>query len=352
MEYSSGLKRFAVEAGDANGQSWKMWKRSFELYLLANKIENDEEKVTLLLLQGGHVIQQLFDRLPNATVRAPSSKYMSIIRHILKKMEQGSKESMGDFVVRLREQGSLCEIDDIYLEILLIDQIVEKGRDREMRSKILKDNLNLNEILKQARIYEGLSKHVKEFESTVQIADINIVHENKQRSNYDFQKNKLECFNCGRIGHKARDSICKATFSKCHQCNQIGHFGIKCRGNTSKISKFKRPREREDMNNGFNNKKFRSYGVFDEKKLEMKESNVKTFFYSGSDVNVDCNLGGIHLKMIIDSGSDANLIGENDWNKLKAENIQIKELEICEEKKFLGYASKIPMEIMKVLKLQ
>ena len=185
---------------------------------------------------------------------------------------------MGEFVVRLREQGSLCEIDDIYLKMLLIDQIIEKGSDRDMRSKILKDNLNLNEILKQARILEGLSKHVKEFESTVQIADINIVHENKQRSGYDFQKNKdkLECFNCGKIGHKARDPICKAIFSKCHKCNQIGHFGIKCRGNSSKISNFKRSRDKEDMYNGFNNdKKFRSYGVFDKKKLEMKESNVK-----------------------------------------------------------------------------
>lgn len=47
-----------------------------------------------------------------------------------------------------------------------------------MRSKILKYNLNLYEILKQARIFEGLSKHV------------NKVHENKQRSGYGFQKNK------------------------------------------------------------------------------------------------------------------------------------------------------------------
>ena len=87
MEYPSGLKHFEVVAGGANGQTWKMWKRSFELYLLANKIENDEEKVTLLLLQGGYVIQQLFDRLPIATARAPSSKYMSMLISFQKQME-------------------------------------------------------------------------------------------------------------------------------------------------------------------------------------------------------------------------------------------------------------------------
>ena len=43
MEYPSGLKHFEVVAGDANGQTWKMWKRSFDLYLLANKIETTKK---------------------------------------------------------------------------------------------------------------------------------------------------------------------------------------------------------------------------------------------------------------------------------------------------------------------
>ena len=70
---------------------------------------------------------------------------------------------MGEFKVRLREQGSLCDVDEKTLEILLVDQIMENGNDRELRSKILNDNLKLNEVLKQARVLEGHSKHVKGF---------------------------------------------------------------------------------------------------------------------------------------------------------------------------------------------
>ena len=29
MEYPSGLKHFEVVAGDANGQTWKMWKMNY-----------------------------------------------------------------------------------------------------------------------------------------------------------------------------------------------------------------------------------------------------------------------------------------------------------------------------------
>lgn len=298
MEFSSGLKHFEIVAGDANGQKWKLWKRSFELYLLANKIEDDDEKVTLLLLQGGPVIQILSDRLPNAIARAPMSKFTAIIvaldshfistsngvyeRHILRKMEQGPKELMGNYVLRLREQGSLCNVDDLTLEILLVDQIVEKGRDRDLRSKILKDNLDINGILKQARILEVLSKHVKAFEINEEIADINHVRINNQE-NFEYQKKnenivKMECFNCGNLGHRARDSICKAKSAKCYKCNQIGHFGVKCRGKSRDVGNFKRLRENEETKNEFEEKKMRSYGVFDEMQLEIDKSDEKIFF--------------------------------------------------------------------------
>lgn len=158
QDFSNGMKYFETVAGDVNGQKWKTWKRCFELFLLANKIEDDDEKVTLLLLKGGPIIQTLSDRLPNARARK---------------------------FVWLREQGSLCDVDEVTLEIMFVDQIV----DRELRNKIFKDNLDLNGILKQARILEGLSKQIKTFEINVEIGEVNRVEENKQR-NYEFQKKR------------------------------------------------------------------------------------------------------------------------------------------------------------------
>lgn len=97
----------------------------------------------------------------------------------------------------------------------------------------------------------------------------------KRRENFD----KMECYSCGRLGHKSRDPNCKASSAKCYNCNQIGHFSTKCRKirfKSNDVRNLKRSRENIDLKDEVQQKKMRSYGVFDEMQLEIEKSDIKT----------------------------------------------------------------------------
>lgn len=57
-------------------------------------------------------------------------------RHIFRNLEQSPEESIEKFVLRLREQGSLCEYGN-WLDENIKKQIFVKGYSDELRSKIL-----------------------------------------------------------------------------------------------------------------------------------------------------------------------------------------------------------------------
>lgn len=50
--------------GDGGGHEWQAWLREFEWYLLANKIEDEQEKFVKLMHLASQKIQELFAILP------------------------------------------------------------------------------------------------------------------------------------------------------------------------------------------------------------------------------------------------------------------------------------------------
>lgn len=47
-------------------------------------------------------------------------------------------------------------------------------------------------------------------------------------------------------------------------------------------------------------------------------------------------VGGVNLKMLVDSGATSNVMGENVWNRLKAENIKCYSYVPKEQKMFVS----------------
>lgn len=47
--------------GDNCENEWKLWLRSFELFMKASNVTDDEQKQTMLLHFGGQKVQELYD---------------------------------------------------------------------------------------------------------------------------------------------------------------------------------------------------------------------------------------------------------------------------------------------------
>src|SRR6218665_1664792 len=101
------------------GPRWKRWLRSFEFYIAAKGVTSDVQKRALLLHTAGMAVQDLFETLPpggNAddaasaydvarrTLDAHFSPKLNTPyeRHVFRQMKQESKETVDQFVSRLR----------------------------------------------------------------------------------------------------------------------------------------------------------------------------------------------------------------------------------------------------------
>ena len=58
---------------------WKLWKRSFNLYLVAKGITKDEQKTALLLHTGGLNFQELYYTLLTGTDMKPFAESMELL---------------------------------------------------------------------------------------------------------------------------------------------------------------------------------------------------------------------------------------------------------------------------------
>ena len=60
---------------------WKLWKRSFNLYLVAKGITKDEQKTALLLHTGGLNLQELYYTLLTGTNIKPFAESMELLNN-------------------------------------------------------------------------------------------------------------------------------------------------------------------------------------------------------------------------------------------------------------------------------
>lgn len=69
-------------------------------------------------------------------------------------------------------------------------------------------------------------------------------------------------------------------------------------------------------------------------------------FHLGSDELLDFHIGGVNLKMIVDSGARANVISEHDWILLKNQRIRIDNQFQGGDKTLKAYGSEKPLHII------
>lgn len=357
---------------------WEKWKRSLNIYLDATGIKGPGKKRATLLLLGGSELQDIIYNLPGAYIEPSEGNdvFKTAIekldsyffpkqnkiyeRHVFRQIKQQEGEKFEKFVVRLRQQTEKCKFTSP--EEHLIDQIVEKCSSSDLRKKILTlgDSVTLDKIITEANTLEivehqleGYSYGPKNTTNDVNtIKNTNIfTGKNDTKSKYASHKmeettNKLTMSKCVRCGYNAHlpKQECPAKRKKCHSCDKIGHFSAVCRI---------RPQKRKidnKQNDYTTNKRSRVNNEVNSIRLddiskEYRKDDTHYIFNINEDATIKCDVGGVNLELLIDSGCKLNLITDKTWEMLKQENIKVGNQVKGTHKTLFAYGSKTPLNV-------
>lgn len=267
-------------------------------------------------------------------------------------------ERFAQFVMRLKQQSADCgfdkystEISKILTEITLIDVIVQGCTSNELRRRILKEDHSLAEIEALGAMFECVDEQVKSLSNVTANTQEKIfkVTESKKVEDKPDTNGQLSCYRCGNTGHFSKSPNCPARNKTCRRCKRIGHFESVCRGFS------KRPAQK--LNDNITAKKVRAIETVDSetelmlpgkdsKKDEQTPSKTYYAFYTGNETNmIECHIGGIKWKVIIDSGSECNLITKNAWEKMKTCNIAVQSSTKGCDRVLKAYGSNVPLKV-------
>ena len=343
--------------GDATcvGPRWKRWRRSFEFYVVAKGINTDVQKKALLLHTAGMAVQDLFETLtdpgPMGDGEDAAGEYEVAMRkldghfspklntpyerHVFRQMQQGTKETVDQFVARLRQQAGNCEFGE-QLEENVRDQLIDKCVSSVFRRKLLEKGQTLTLAIAQdlGRTMETVAVQVQKMEQVPFAVNLaRTQNRNSQRSHVSTQS----CYRCGKQNHMAKDPHCPAKKANCRRCGLIGHFEVVCK---TKLES-KRPPQ----------KHFASHSVSATKRVHCVEEEPRNdkpeYIFSLSQEekgSVTLKVGGVEIEMMIDSGASCNVIDQITWNGMKRQHVK------CEcktsTKDIYAYGSQTPLKVI------
>ncbi|XP_055619512.1 uncharacterized protein LOC129764455 isoform X2 [Toxorhynchites rutilus septentrionalis] len=134
---------------------------------------------------------------------------------------------------------------------------------------------------------------------------------------------------------------CPAKGKVCHACKRVGHFESSCRSRNSNKEVPLTTKQVRAVTESETN-------LEDRRKLApVATSKTYYTFHSGNETNVvTCHIGGVQLNLLVDSGSDVNLIPDNVWEQLKQSNVAVYRCVKGSEKVLKGYGNDNPLTIL------
>ena len=353
--------------GDANTVSlrWKSWLEEFEafadckgLFNLANTgadenlVDNSgvrKQRRALLLYCAGQKVRETFKSLDGtgdvddytAAITALNKHYVvtpnaTFQRHLFRKTVQASNETIAQYVSRLRVLSEGCDYRDVNVEIK--DQVVCSCLSDSLRTKLLHKgaDLTLAKLLQIAASFEAVDMQSREMKVGL---EVNRVKSESSSTTKPAQSTRqIECFRCGRRDHIASDPSCIAKGQQCRNCGRMNHFKVKCRSNKGS--------HRQNSQSGQTASKPHT-GQTNFVAKDDTDDEYQHAFACKTGVRsnmLTVNVGGIDIEVIVDSGSDCNIVGRGLWTDLKRQKIK------CESRKtsqtIFPYASKQPLKVL------
>ena len=328
-------------------ERWRRWKRSFDLYIAGQDIDDATRKHSLLLHYAGMNVQDLFETLTEPA--QPEDRYAKTIamldgqfkvakntpfeRHVFRQMCPEANEPIDKFVARLRQQARLCEYSD--LDDQLRDQLLDKIAQPGLRRKLLeKEDMTLDDALKICRSWEATAHQTAQMSSSAtSSATTTTVHavahsSQQQRRKWNQprtppHREEPECPNCGYGEHKAGQS-CPAKGQTCLKCGKRNHFSRKCQSGRSTgrtNSTRSQPWRRHQPRPG------RAHHVTDRDDTRTDSNDFETVFTVGQTVTtptprVTIRISEAETTAIVDSGASCNLLGTDQLASLRRLGLQ------------------------------
>lgn len=240
----NGVQKFDPNAEPSQlNQSWKRWHRSFELFAVGKGVSNPEQRKALLLHCAGPEVQDIYYTLNEVRAEQEDSVYTVAVktlnkhfenkvnvpyeRYVFRKITQSDKETVEQFITKLRQQAVYCDFANQDEQIR--DQVIEKCRSHKIRAKLLEKgkDLTLEQLRTIAATFEMTEAQARHMDTEL-VASINKIHgrgpktdKPKRTGRFENRKYGNKCFRCGREGHLARDPSCPAKDKECRKCGTL-----------------------------------------------------------------------------------------------------------------------------------
>lgn len=375
----TGIKPFLCEDFDKSviRGNWEKWLRSLELYLASEDITDVVKKRNKLLHMGGTQLQEVAYSIPGAIetyIEVEKNDVFKILvekltdyfspkqnstfeRHIFRSIRKEDGEDFNKFLLKIRQQAKRCSFGKSEIEateISMKDKIIDSWASIELKKKLLEKERTLNEIIELCQVHEqvnnqstAMDKGTSEPSTSSSALTVNKV---------GFQRGRQTelCLRCGKPGHATNIQACPAKNIKCRKCGFQGHYAICCKTKqslkrpNSAVStgqRYKRYRpgvnfvEAENPEDEEGRNQIRNFDCFKIDNTEVIQQ------HGSSDELLECNVGGIRLTLLIDSGSKANIISEKDWKFLEENNAVVWDVDYSTKDILKSYASGEPLKI-------
>ena len=139
---------------------------------------------------------------------------------------QNTDEPITTFVSRLREKASKCKFEVSELNERLIELIILSTPYEEFRKELLTypKGYNISKVIEKCREYEAIKASITSLTGMKPVSlTVNAIGKTNK------------CANCGLI-HAKRS--CSAYNSKCHSCDNMGHWKKSCRKTVSENKQY------------------------------------------------------------------------------------------------------------------
>lgn len=325
---------------------WKEWKRALEHILLATGVK-EESKFSSLMAYGGKDLQKIYysfeDPKPEYKYAIETldayfkpKQHAIFARHKFWEIERDPDESIDDLVIKLRSKAELCVFGNSAkesLEIAMMDKLIML-MPQDLKEKLLqKDNLSFSEAIKLIKAHDAAKSQARQLtNSNPPIRQFSNVNQVRLRQNGD-------CYRCGSKTHKADSDRCPARRSRCHNCGREGHFMSVCRDKRGE--KRNRPYEKENFTKSYSSEPSRKKRKFEVRNLENseRESDVLICEVNSDGVIVVCEIGGLSVGMLVDSGTSKNIVDEKTWQLMRANGFRPKREFYDKTVTFSGYGN-------------